>query len=333
MDGRRPVKLPGAFDDFHDKISLSPRQRERIDSAATTLHDYLVGQLGVPPDAVFLQGSYPNGTAVQPADPDTGEYDVDLVAISASQTDTPEKALDDMEAVISASDRYAEMIDRDPKRPCVRLRYADDEVGGFHVDVVPARPCIADTAPLEIPRPSNGWHESAPREYTKWCKDQGARFARTVKMLKRWRDVNQTAHASIKSIVLQVLIAQHLPTPTISSDAEAVTRALEGIAATLSASPHTAPIVSNPVLPSENLAERWEDAAYRDFLRTVQEAAGIARAALDETNEAESHTLWRELFGEDFPPPPSSMRSVPPVPPPGARRAPQEAPKSVEWGL
>lgn len=324
------MRLPGAFDTFHDRIILGAQQRERIDSAATALHDYLVGKLGVASSDVFLQGSYPNQTAVKPADKENGEYDVDLVAISASQSDTPKRALDDMEAVLREDEGYAERIERDPARPCIRLHYADDEAGGFHVDVVPARHCASGAAPLEIPRPDD-WRETAPREYTEWCRAQGERFARTVKMLKRWRDVNQTARSSVKSILLQVLIANHLPRQE-RSDAEAVTRALEGIAATVGATPDGPPEVLNPVLPSENLADRWTRDTYRDFATTVTEAAELARAALDETDEAESHRLWRDLFGEDFPPPPSSRPSAPPTPPPGARRVPQEAPARVEWG-
>lgn len=324
------MRLPGAFDTFHDNVILGARQRERIDSAATALHDYLVGKLGVPSSDVFLQGSYPNRTAVKPADQENGEYDVDLVAISALQSDTPKKALDNMEAVLREDDGYAQRIERDPDRPCIRLHYADDEAGKLHVDVVPARRCLSGAAPLEIPRPDS-WRETAPRQYTRWCRDQGERFARTVKMLKRWRDVNQAARSSVKSILLQVLIANHLPQQE-RSDAEAVTRTLERIAATVGATPDSPPRVLNPVLPNENLADRWTGDSYSDFVRTVTEAAKLAREALDETDEAESHGLWCDLFGEDFPPAPSSRRSATPGPPPGARRVPQEAPARVEWG-
>jgi hypothetical protein len=184
--------------------------------------------------------------------------------------------------------------------------------------------------PLEIPRPAEGWRETAPKEYTQWCRDQGKRFARTVKMLKRWRDQNQTARESVKSIVLQVLVANHLS--SVSSDAEAIVETLEGIDTFLANYSDAPPEIANPVLESENLAARWTTSATSIFRETVTEAAALARQALDESDEAKSHELWRELLGEDFPPPPKrGGLTPPPYPAPGTRKQPQEAPGRVEW--
>jgi hypothetical protein len=51
-------------------------------------------------------------------------------------------------------------------------------------------------------------------EYTEWCRGQGEVFARTIKILKRWRDEQQAVHAAIKSVVLQVLVAEVMPDET-----------------------------------------------------------------------------------------------------------------------
>src|SRR5688572_13259204 len=128
------MKLADEFDTFHAAIVLGKEQTDRIDSAAQHLAEYLYNHYSLPENEVFLQGSYPNGTAVKP-DPERagGEYDVDLVSVSAKARVSPEQALDELESALADSGDFKDRIDRDPDRPCVRLRYADDPIGGFHV--------------------------------------------------------------------------------------------------------------------------------------------------------------------------------------------------------
>lgn len=318
------MQLPNAFDTFHDRISLGKKPTDKIQSAATGLIEYLAGAYGIAQDRVFLQGSYPNGTAVEPEDDDNGEYDVDLVCVCAGADMSPDAALDDLEAKLAAHGTYAKLLHGDDsrKKPCIRLFYAKDEIGAFHVDVVPARASQSDDpqAPLEVPRRGAGWHDTAPAEYTQWCRNRGSRFARTVKMLKRWREVHQNARTSIKSIVLQVLAANNLGKQ--SSDAEALVITLEAIQAVLAASPDAPPRVQNPVLSNENLAGRWEKPAYQDFRKELDEAVRLGRKALNTQDDALSHELWRELLGEDFPKPgpdPAKARTrvLPATPAPG----------------
>lgn len=324
------MNLPVDFQTFYEKIELGEPQTRRINSATSRLAEYLQGYYSLSAGDIFLQGSYPNGTAVKP-DPDDpeGEYDVDLVSISASPTDTHDEALQNLEDALAEDADFKDRIEKEhPQAPCVRLRYADDEIGGFHVDVTPARPVLG--APLEIPRRRVGWQLTAPREYTQWCRDQGDDFARLVQMLKRWRDCTQDAHRAVKSIVLQVLIANNRVHD--QDDARAVAGTLRAISDTLASSPNTAPELLNPVLQSENLTARWTDTDYRNFRTVVGKAADLAERALNEPGLNESRTLWRELFGADFPAPEKAGRFTPPPPPTSGRTRPQKAPPRVEWG-
>lgn len=303
------VTVTDDFDTFHDRITLGQKQIDRIESAASALIAFLVETLGLSDADVFLQGSYANGTAIKP-DPvkDAGEYDVDLVVVSAREGATPEEAIAKLREVLASNGRYADKIeDDDPTRPCVRLRYADEDAGGFHVDVVPARHTDVASPSLEIPRPGHGWYGTDPEGYRRWCEDQGDGFARAVKMLKRWRDHHQAARDAIKSIVLQVLIADYVPGE--SGDAERVAGALRGVADFLGGHPDTPPVVPNPVLPTENLTERWPIDDYRDFREVVASAAQLAEDALGAGTAAESRELWRELFGDDFPSKTSVVKS------------------------
>jgi hypothetical protein len=153
-------------------------------------------------------------------------------------------------------------------------------------------------------------------------------------MLKRWRDENQDTRRGIKSIVLQVLVAEALPSDSFS-DSERIVLTLEGIQERLADHPTTPPDIFNPVLASENFSERWPAESYQDFRREIDDAVKAARAALEEADEAKSHEKWRRLFGADFPPPPTSpskKREVPPAPPaPGYESRPQRPVKRERY--
>jgi predicted nucleotidyltransferase len=318
------MKLEQAFAEFYDEIKLGAVPEGKIASAWNRLQRYLVEKLGVSATDVFLQGSYANGTAVAPSNP-SGEYDLDVVVVAAANGASADDALGDLEAVLAGDGDYAKRIRR--KKPCVRLDYAADEEGRFHVDVVPARP---NTVALEIPFRGNGWHETNPAGYTQWCLSQPERFHRTVRMLKRWRDENQDERRGVKSIVLQVLIHEQL---VDGSDAESIKGTLENLHAYLEGYPSSPPVVLNPSLTSENLADRWPDEHYQAFRREIRDAADLARQALDEQDPDKSHALWQKLLGSDFPGPTITPRLIPPPPPPPGHSArPQRAPERERYG-
>ncbi len=293
------------FDEFIENISLGPKQEERIDSAYNGLTEHLQNELGMSEQEIVLQGSYPNNTAVRP--PHGGEYDVDVVVISASDSDTADDALNDMQRALEAHGRYKNRLE--PRKPCIRIRYADDEIGSFHVDVVPTRGGQLDPdGPLDAPRRGDGWHATNPEEYTEWCRDQGEHFARTVKSLKRWRDDQQDKRAAIKSIVLQVLVEQQMP--PLTDDAERLAQTLNNLHQSLVAYRSTVPIVPNPVLPTENLAARWTLADFRDFRQRIAAASAIAQRAVSAADPVDAAAHWRELLGEDFPQPPADQSGL-----------------------
>jgi len=326
-------KLPASFSTFHNKIVLGKTQESKINDRTEPLIADLQKHYDLTDEEVFLQGSYPNGTAVKP-DPEgkKGEYDVDLVCVSASDGIEPEAAIEEMEDALDELGR-GDRFDRDEERPCVRLIYADDPDGThFHIDVVPARESSSGEAPLEIPRPGHGWHDSDPAEYTKWCEEKGDPFARTVQMLKRWRDHNQDARAAVKSIILQVLIHKNLDQdrddgPRIAATLGNISDALE--------TESGVPVIKNPVLESEDLGKRWDEDDFNNFKKLVKEAAGLAEGALNESDESSSTKGWQKLFGKDFPDYKGGggSVSVPSKPAPGTKTSKQSYPtKNDGWG-
>ena len=290
-----PVDLGAYFAQFIENISLGEPQVSRMARASETISAFLRTSYGLGSADVFLQGSVPNGTAVEPVD--GGEYDVDIVSVCCDRVISSNDALNDLAKRFREDGRFRDRVI--PKKPCVRLQYAEDEVGGFHVDVVPARRTTKQTPPLEAPRRDEGWHETAPREYTEWCRARGLRYARTVKAAKRWRDEQQSVRQAIKSIVLQVLIASCMP-DDVEADADRLAETFRRLYVRLS--PLSAPpVVSNPVLPSENLAARWTEESFRDFVNELQEAVEWANKATSASDVVEAADAWRELLGDDFP--------------------------------
>lgn len=283
------------FQEFLEAIELKQKQVNRIESARTSLTDLLKSSYGLTDDEVFVQGSYANGTAVRPIK--GGEYDIDIIALTADAGDGATEAIQNLFSTLENS-RYKNMISE--RKPCVRVTYVDDEIGGFHVDVVPVRISTTESAaPYEAPRKGSGWHDTAPTEYTTWCANQGDDFRRTVRMFKRWRDEQQDVRKAVKSIVLQVLVSQYMPVGVADDADRAATTfinmnaALEGLS--------SAPDVFNPVLEFENLTARWSDTDFANFKQELKEAADIAAEAIDAETLVEACEKWGELFGDAFP--------------------------------
>jgi hypothetical protein len=125
-------------------------------------------------------------------------------------------------------------------------------------------------------------------------------FARTIKILKRWRDEHQSVRAAIKSIVLQVLVAEVMPEDDDDATRVAATfRSLHRQLSPLSAPP----TVANPVLQFENLAASWSIQHFVDFVTELGEAVELLDSIEATDDAAEAATMWQELLGSDFPVP------------------------------
>lgn len=288
--------LINEFKDFFQEIQLGSVQSERIESATEALSDYLIKQYELDSSDIFVQGSISTQTIIKPAPSlkDEGEYDVDLVVLCVKEDDGPSDALEKLEDVLRSNGTYKDKLEKDdPKIPCVRLRYADEDSAKFHVDLVPAKSGSVGNNIL-VPRRNEGWETSNPSDYTKWILEKGEKYQRTVMMLKRWRDEQK---APIKSIVLQILVAncfteKEEDSANLSSTLKALNEYLEDI--------QTPPKLPNPVLPEEILTKRWNTADFLSFKKLISEASTIAQNAIDEEDHDEAATLWQKLLGESF---------------------------------
>lgn len=170
--------------------------------------------------------------------------------------------------------------------------------------------------PLWIPdRDASSWDQTNPLEQIRVTAEKNklcnGHFVNVVKCLKWWRAVTAVKPKYPKSYPLEHLAWTCCP-DGIDSVAKGVVATLEGIRDGYAAygSAGLVPNLPDHGVPSHNVLGRLSSEDWRAFFKVAQEAASVARKALDEPNTRESVLLWKTLFGSKFPdPPPDSAKS------------------------
>ena len=166
--------------------------------------------------------------------------------------------------------------------------------------------------PLRIPdREAKAWQPTHPLEQIRWTQDKNSRcnghYVNVVKALKWWRRVKHTTPKYPKGYPVEHLIGVCCP-DGIESVAEGVVLTLEAIERDykLYADAKLVPNLPDHGVPSHNVFKRITGEDFAAFYNQVTAAADIARVAFDEEeNLAAKVSKWQELFGDQFPDPPS----------------------------
>lgn len=168
---------------------------------------------------------------------------------------------------------------------------------------------------LYIPdRDAGEWTPTNPLEQIRWTQDKNKNtnryYVNVVKAIKWWRKRACTSIEHPKGYPVEHLVGDCCP-DDITSIAEGVTKMLE-TAVDLYAD--NAQLKSTPTFPDRGVPEhdvfkRITGEDFATFYECIKVAAGTARKALDAPTVKESATLWRELFGDAFPAPPSGEDS------------------------
>ena len=163
--------------------------------------------------------------------------------------------------------------------------------------------------PLLIPdRDARGWQRTHPLETIRWTtlknQETNGLFVRVVKALKWWRRQHDQPKYP-KGYPIEHLVGDACPIG-VQSVAEGVTRSLEHLRDTLrpSAQLRRVPVVAARGVPELNVLHRLTVEDFLAFYDLVEDAATIARRALDSKDALESGRLWQVLFGTKFPLPP-----------------------------
>jgi len=240
----------------------------------------------------FLSGSYARRTAINDIN------DVDVICILDIN-----RTITDAEVVLVWIEGILGKHYKNPKRQGrsigVKAR------NGVWLDIVPATPLSADDGPLWIPdREARAWVQTHPKGQIAAGVDKNkgtnGYFVQVVKLLKFWRDRLPTESCRLKSYILESLVHGTIGYP--SSHAGAIVSVLEGTerAYGIYRNSGVVPVISDPGYTSVNVAKRLSATEFSDFMTQVKSAAVAARKALDESNEATSRNLWRQLFGQNF---------------------------------
>ena len=303
---------------------LDETRRGRIESAYATFVEFcktdsqLATALAGEP---FFQGSFSYQTIIRPTQ--QIEFDVDIIYPFSLEAfgypkPGPREILNWFVGRLRERKDYADKLIQKPR--CARLNYAGD----FHLDIIPSTRQLRDHQPYAVPtRDLGAWITNDPVGVAHWVKqlddrsgqadtDNENRFRRSVRMLKRWRDVSFKSHEAPSSILLLTMLGKHEASaknynppmqdplfPKYSFDAAYIydmvrlTRScivLRGDQSFL-----------HPTITNENLAAGWQEGNLNTFIKGLDELiASLQRAIWSET-EAESIRFYRGAFGDSFP--------------------------------
>lgn len=336
------------FKDFLSNIRLSENQINDLKTGHTTLRKRLEydEELSKIIISTFLQGSYRRSTAVKPKNGNKSDVDIIVVTKLDSEEVTPDKALN---IFVPFLDKHYKGKYRIQGRSIgISLSYVDldivptsapseSEFGLLQNDVLVSEFTIEDfctdavekglfdnssnifcaaendpqwkTEPLLIPdREAEEWDRTHPLEQIKWTvqknKDCNSHYINVVKALKWWKKIKCSDMKHPKSYPLEHLIGECCP-DGITSVAEGVVLTLENIVTNYPEKP----FLADRGVPEHDVFSRITDDEYSEFYSEISEVAKKAREALECEDFYDSVCKWRDIFGNEFPKAPESMKT------------------------
>lgn len=304
------VAVAKAFSGFVEAISLNPTRDRKIRAYATSVQGFTqrdVRGLGkyieVDP---FIHGSYSYGTTVRPR-AGAQEYDLDLILPLSRdffEQYSPADALGYVRRRLATN--YTTVTQGNK---CVRISNED----GFHVDIVPAHMPQGNTSVVYIiNRPGNELIASHPMAVTDWVNGLTSktanRFAATVRVYKRWRDVKFGANTRPKSLLLTVLAGRAIE--EVMQDSE-WNRFYRSPSTTMAEFVHATAIAMLDYLGTnggqvlvpgtdDDLGERWSREASEAFVKRLAYFQDVAENANTATTRGGALKRWQKLLGPDF---------------------------------
>lgn len=339
--------LTSYFEDFLKNIRLEREQTSALIEAHTQLRDRLKQDesLGDAVVATFLQGSYRRATIIKPTVGQSSDVDVVVVTNLSEDEYTPSQALDffgnfleryykgeykrqgrswgiklgdaEMDLVPTSAPSEAAATDI---QSFADFPFLDIEIlpGGFPYRNLPEHQLREDglqlsgdswkSEPLRIPdREAGTWEDTDPLSQIKWTSKKNGQcnshYINVVKAIKWWWRSQYPDRKYPKGYPLEHLIGDCCP-DGIPSVTEGVVLTLESIMNI----GRTKPCLPDRGLPSNDVMERVSQKDYGEFYDAICIAGETARCAFDATEVKEAADKWRELFGEEFPPAPESLK-------------------------
>ena len=281
-----------AFDEFNDKIALTPDQQQQVTKRADQAARYLAQYFGAgnitPVIGTQLMGSAARGTIIRPLD------DIDILAEFRNKGGVFEqyrgKSQDFLYHIRATLDAKTQIQTVGARGQVVRLFYT----GGPHVDIAPVFEWQGGG--YALPAGDETWLTTDPVAQAVWINRRQEELSnllkKRVRMLKRW---NRVHGGRLQSFHLEVMVA------TVFSSMGADSR--DALHVFFKAAPGNL-IVKDPAGHGGDLSAYLSlgarVAAVQSF-RTAGDRAANALAAERLGNHPEAIRLWRIILGDEFP--------------------------------
>jgi len=323
---------------FHEAIKLKRFDenevlREKRDRILTRLNKNLpkvFESKNIKPIAyeIFDQGSYPLGTGTNPPN---GHYDIDTgIRFKISKYDCRDPVFL-KECVYSALLEHTDRVEI--RRSCVTVFYQREGEPIYHVDlaIYSDNSCNPDSkmylakGKLNSTPKQRFWQESDPLGLMALIKNRfsnskdAEQFRRTIRYLKRWKDVKFSSDGNAAPIGIGITVAACLwfkPLFTLNSfantqdydDLEAVRRFVDALLGQFkyvhsSGNMVERLVVPLPVSPSTDLFEKMTDAQMTELKEKLDNLLSAIEEAQQKVAPEEACKILHKQFGDDFPVP------------------------------
>ncbi|MBR5964569.1 MAG: nucleotidyltransferase [Treponema sp.] len=288
-----------ALENIVESIRLDEARLERMKSSYSAITSLLANdkdffaQFGDKIE-VYAQGSASIGTTIKPINDD---FDLDIVLhIDCDYKKfSPAILYNNLVRVFRDSPRYGDKYER--KNRCVRINYKDD----FHMDILPgfSNKTAGETVICVPDREIQGWTVSDPKGYTDWFLNisrnivarEDFSFVKSSLETKEFEKINDKPLKDAV-MVLKMYRNEYFKDDDDKKTPSIILTTLAGLSYkgsgtilgtlkqfakyTRSKSSSGVVRIENPVLPSENLSERWEKdntiyKAFFGFLDSLEE--------------------------------------------------------------
>ena len=323
MDPARQAQLDKLLTWGAKALELTPTQYEDAVQKYQAVGTWLNEPASLLADAepqVFPQGSMAIGTATKPVGRD--EFDLDLVCqLQVGDGLSPAQLKAVVGRRLHENSRYRDRLEE--KNRCWRIVYA----GEFHMDILPGRPdarLISKTGLLIPDKELATWKETDPKGYAAWFFDRSRQTAAVaagvraeveapppdpnattkttlqlaVQILKRHRDLcfRDDDDAPISIIITTLAARAYAGEVSVFGSLQRLLRHMPTFIETNAAG---APVVSNPVNPLENFADKWgEIPRKKECFFTWIRAARHDLSSLEDASLANSVKALTPLVGE-----------------------------------
>ena len=281
-----------AFDEFHRKIKLTPKQRQTINERRDNIEGYLREAFptgsDLPFKAVQLIGSGRRNTMIRPLN------DLDVMASFTNRDEIFERYRDDsrkfLYRVRDALSTHSDVKVVGARGQAVRFFYSD----GLHVDIAPVFKWKGDG--YALPSGKGNWLTTDPEVHQEYLKQRaaasGGDLQAHIRGLKKW---NRAHSNRMKPFHLEVLAAS--APVSLADDRGAGFQAFFEHAKN-----HLK--VADPAGYSDDLSGYlgfWSKDAVRESFSEANRRAKKALKAEQRGDHKEAIRLWRVIFGDDFP--------------------------------